>query len=476
MAGLLDVYSDPSIRNALIASQRIPDMSNLLPTAKMGGMMLPSAGITEMLGLYPDPYGEGYLPSTLELLNQGDYADVGYQLLGGAGDALYAGAAVFPPLVAPATAAKTARVGRLAKQNILDTLDPDFIARLENIASGKYANEPYYKSNASDLGQLTPVKPYSEMTSKQTQEVNLIPQTELKAEDFADTNMIFTVGDKTSTGRRIEEVDGVPLVGGGLLTEGGAYYTRGASQQADKSVWASDERVIDALAKKVDSFAETGDPTKLVYVSMSPTSDEYSKNLTGIITSMLPNMSPTRKGAKELDKRIRKAYPEWSGFGSNGNLTIEAQIQLAENGELRKTFLRAMEGVKGQGLPDVQSARKALTEEGLLGLPQGSGGLAVSDVTGKARVLTPDMQTVPHSTYAKAIQGVGGGTIGKGKVPLQIIAPSFLSGRGQLGSPTKEDWRSFSMAQAFKTQRGTPEFVDNLGQYLYEAGRRGLLD
>jgi hypothetical protein len=78
--------------------------------------MLPASGVTEMMGLMADPEGEGYLPSTMDLLREGRYGDVGYQLLGGLGDALYAGAAVVPPLAIPAAGAKAARAGRLATQ------------------------------------------------------------------------------------------------------------------------------------------------------------------------------------------------------------------------------------------------------------------------------------------------------------------------------------------------------------------------
>tara|TARA_Y100000385_G_scaffold63310_2_gene62296 strand:+ start:594 stop:2081 length:1488 start_codon:yes stop_codon:yes gene_type:complete len=353
---------------------------------------------------------------------------------------------------------------------ILDDVDPKFIERLKRIADGTYANEPYFPSNISDLGNLKEGKPYGDMTSTSVQEVDLSPQTIMRPEDFTDANIIFTVGDRTSTGRRLLDVDGVPLSGGGLLTDGGAYFTRGVSQQADDSVWASGDEVIDALGSRIDEFSETGDPTKLVYVGMGPKSDEYSKMPTRAALQLLPNTKISQKTVSKFNEAMRKFYPEFVGLKSG-----KISDQLMSNGEMRKKFLEVMESVKG-GLPDIQSIRKAITEKELLGLPTGSGGLAVSDVTGPARILKRADQTTPHDTYSDAIQGKGGGIIGAGRVPMEIYAPKFISGRREIGSAPASDYRSFSMPKAFKTQRGNPEFVDRLGQYLHEAGRMGLLD
>ena len=361
--------------------------------------------------------------------------------------------------------------------NILDEIDPKFINRLKLIAEGKYQNQPYYESSSlSDLGQTQAYKPFDEMTSEQFQEVDLIPQTILRPEDIEGSNLIFTVGDRTSAGRRITSVDGIPLFGEGLLTEGGANFSRGLAQQLDGTVWASGDRVIDTLGKRIKSFEDSGDPTKLVYVAMSPRSDEYSTMLTDVVVGMLPNMTPSNKGIKNLDDAIRKRFPDWAGFGSNKNLTIKAEEQLANNGEIRKAFLRAVESQKAEGFPDIQSARKAVTDENLLGLPTGAGGYAISDVTGSPRLLEKSAQKYPHSTYSKAVQGRGGGIIGSGKVPIEIYAPSFLSGRRALNAKTKDDLRAFSMPYAFKTEKATPEYTDRFGEYLYQAGRLGLLD
>lgn len=119
MEGLLQMSSIPyfdELSPEGQAQRRKEGMEALLKAPKYGALMLPASGVTEMMGLMADPEGEGYLPSTMGLLKEGRFGDVGYQLLGGLGDVLYAASPVIPPLAIPATVAKAARAGRLATQ------------------------------------------------------------------------------------------------------------------------------------------------------------------------------------------------------------------------------------------------------------------------------------------------------------------------------------------------------------------------
>ena len=119
MEGLLQMSSIPyfdELSPEGQAQRRKEGMEALLKAPKYGALMLPASGVTEMMGLMADPEGEGYLPSTMSLLKEGRFGDVGYQLLGGLGDVLYAASPVIPPLAIPATASKAARAGRLATQ------------------------------------------------------------------------------------------------------------------------------------------------------------------------------------------------------------------------------------------------------------------------------------------------------------------------------------------------------------------------
>jgi hypothetical protein len=92
------------------------DPAQVQAATEMGMLMMPSSGISEMLGYAPDPFSDEYLPSTMELVRRGDIEGLGYQGLGVLGDVMYA-ASPFAPFLAPVAAgAKAARTGRLAKQ------------------------------------------------------------------------------------------------------------------------------------------------------------------------------------------------------------------------------------------------------------------------------------------------------------------------------------------------------------------------
>lgn len=100
---------DPNVVN------RYQPTSDPSTIPEMGAMFVPGSGLYEMGGGMPDPFGPGQLPSTYELLKEGQFGDVGYQLLGAMGDVMYAAAPFTGGLLAaPATALKGARVASLA--------------------------------------------------------------------------------------------------------------------------------------------------------------------------------------------------------------------------------------------------------------------------------------------------------------------------------------------------------------------------
>lgn len=89
--------------------------------AWMGGLMAPSSGITDYLGLYPEPpTGEGItgktMPSFAENIRNKRYLDAAYQGLGLTGDLALAAGAVYPPALAVGAGMKViSGMGKAAK-------------------------------------------------------------------------------------------------------------------------------------------------------------------------------------------------------------------------------------------------------------------------------------------------------------------------------------------------------------------------
>jgi len=81
----------------------------IAPYAAMafGANMLPSAGISDVLGLAPDPFKVGgTMPSFSENIERGNYLDAGLQTLGASGDVMLAASPFFPALMVPASVLK----------------------------------------------------------------------------------------------------------------------------------------------------------------------------------------------------------------------------------------------------------------------------------------------------------------------------------------------------------------------------------
>lgn len=87
--------------------------SDMYGAGATGLLFAPGAGVTDLMGYAPDPMQPGeYLPSFGENIREGNYLDAALQTLGGAGDVMMAGGAVFPPLAAAGAAMKAPRAIR----------------------------------------------------------------------------------------------------------------------------------------------------------------------------------------------------------------------------------------------------------------------------------------------------------------------------------------------------------------------------
>ncbi len=83
---------DETLLSRLEERDRASEVSSgdIYKTGAYAGMMLPSAGIADYFGQYPNPEKAGsLLPSFDENVNKGEYFNAAMQFLGAAGDASY---------------------------------------------------------------------------------------------------------------------------------------------------------------------------------------------------------------------------------------------------------------------------------------------------------------------------------------------------------------------------------------------------
>jgi len=111
MADLYRGYSE-----GLLADEDPTRFADMYGTAATGLLLAPSAGISDIMGLAPDPARQGeYLPSFGANIREGNYLEAALQALGGAGDVMQAGGVLFPPLAAAGTAMKLPRAAGVSK-------------------------------------------------------------------------------------------------------------------------------------------------------------------------------------------------------------------------------------------------------------------------------------------------------------------------------------------------------------------------
>ena len=185
------------------------DMAMAVP--EMGLLMLPSSGVSEMLGLAPDPFGEGNLPSTMDLIKAGDFEGLGYQAIGVAGDALYA---ISPftggLLVLPATAAKGIRAANLVEQ----------AGKFETVASGsKYIPNPAKQKEKLIVGDKVNSAPASDKLKKsaEMEDIKAVP---LSAFDV-DPTPAKRLSKKISTSKKIDPITVIHDDTGFKIADGG---------------------------------------------------------------------------------------------------------------------------------------------------------------------------------------------------------------------------------------------------------------
>lgn len=392
MEGLLQMRSRPyfdELSPEGQAQRRQDVYSGLLSSPKYGAMMLPASGVTEMMGLMADPEGEGYLPSTMDLLREGRFGDVGYQLLGGLGDALYAGAAVVPPLAIPAAGAKAARAGRLATQG-------------------------------ESLGLLSEAE-----RVKQVKELPYFGTEEFPAETLLGEEIIFIPADRMATGFVYEGLAEAPISQPRGLRGGQLFGTTKESVEQGLGFASLDE----AIAKRISqSGAKYG-----IIGAMDAASQLSNRDMANIVAqqvqayiregkipnqniSKLTNLIKSRglKSKQTLDKAKAEGRKAGSGVSDTAKLANIPDIDSPEifdwldsqTFETRKQFAKTLNqvGSRNLGAPSIDRILSETIDPMQAGALPLQGNVLVR-LTGEAPIDVAKEGGIPHPSYPIGILG-----------------------------------------------------------------------
>jgi hypothetical protein len=384
-----------------------------------GAMMMPSSGIAEMMGAMPDPMGEGYLPSTADLIAEGDLEGLGYQLLGAAGDVMYAVSPLTGGLLAiPATAAKGARAAKLATPSVGGTtgLTP---ARKQLILKEVEATRNFDPSASSFFHGLKNREDMTQLPVYTEQRGILMPQKTIELADKKGEYMIPAYGDRSAGGlnllgygdKKFEQP--VPL-------QAGKDYARNQGN----AIWNTD-RHKNRYKERALQAQEEGTEANLIYTTMAGDSGDFNKMTTNTWLQSLDVSKISKADADKIDEKLRNFKtspkkppnnPDWPGIFSDELPKYLNELGNSKSANLFKELSKGM--YEKAGLPKMDEVRRAQTSDDLLYVPTyRSGGMI-----GKMKPQDELSDLVEgHDTYTRS-----GNIVGDYEGELEIPVPDIL--------------------------------------------------
>jgi len=247
------------------------DMASFNPYAPLaaGLMFAPGSGVADVAGYAPSMTTAGeYEPSMMANIGSGRYMDAGLQGLGLLGDAFMAAGTVVPPLIPVGAAMKVPRAGRVANATIGHNRPPAVVGKTPAIVPNELrgtefktavlpdgsrtlidaGGNPYIEEKT--LNKLLTGVPHDRMTSEFTPPPagTLLPEVEVKPEDFEGSWMVNLSGDRTRFGN-LSKVNDIELYGGGVDLEGGNDYMRSL-----RAVWASAPGAVSGIENQIKAI------------------------------------------------------------------------------------------------------------------------------------------------------------------------------------------------------------------------------
>jgi hypothetical protein len=380
------------------------DMASFNPYAPLaaGLMFAPGSGVADVAGYAPSMTTAGeYEPSMMSNIGSGRYMDAGLQGLGLLGDALMAAGTVVPPLIPVGAAMKAPRAARVANATIGHNRPPAVVGKTPAIVPNELrgtefktavlpdgsrtlidaGGNPYIEEKT--LNKLLTGVPHDRMTSEfmPPPAGTLLPEVEVKPEDFEGSWMVNLSGDRTRFGN-LSKVNDIELYGGGVDLEGGNDYMRSL-----RAVWASAPGAVSGIENQIKAIRKGllgGDPNAPIYgitTNMAERSGDFAVDTAETIMRMIPNSPIKSADLKAFEASIKKKYPDWPGLSNPEKalewLTKDAHTKGAGN---RRLFF-VQEAAKGtnqkKGFPDIGSVRAAISEPETRFMPYGRTGAGI---------------------------------------------------------------------------------------------------
>lgn len=229
-------------------------------------------------------------------------------------------------------------------------------------------------------------------------------------------------------------------------------------REQDTGIWAN---ALDEATELADAargvINDNGDPA-LIYTAMGPQSADFS---TMMANAVMNQYNPSRmdpRAAASYDDSVRAVLPRFTSI-------MDPNFLDGLTGSQRWNLWQLMDKAKYRdaGFPNINLARRSITDPRLLNAVPFDAGLTVGRPTGG--LLQLDEITQPHPSYPAQLAGSYEGGLSQ-NIPGQILWRDFFEGRRGSGESVGADQRSFLMNANRMRQTIDQQTVDEANAFM----------
>jgi len=292
--------------------------------------------------------------------------------------------------------------------------------------------DPRYDARKLEQDRLRNLETGVEKYGEQPPEVSIV--------DFEGKPFITTMSDRTAAGGYLTDINGVPLDRPVDLLGGQDYMFNNQDH-----IWASAKGPLNQIMRLNQNLkGDTGQDALLMPWRMAPSGSDFA-SMTGetMLTYARSNMSKSQR--KELDSKMRKLIPKWSGIDKPESLK---QFEKAPD-KVRKSVKQMLDrDFRNEGGLSIGEARLAIADPTQINAREG--GLQNVGTIDSTKEIGVNRQ---HPSYPFYISGQPQGRL-KEDIPAYLLDPQSLKmrqGKDQVRNvadpmnPTQADLRALQM-------------------------------
>ena len=344
----------------------------------------------------------------------------------------------------------------------INRLDPnEWRTRLESSLPGSWLDPKFDKPQWHGISNVASELPPQSMQPILRSTGTLEPEVIRTIESLVGRTGIPALGDRSIAGNEILGVGNLAYANP-VRSLGGADFMR----ESGTGIWANAGPQAQDLARTAEEVIMSGGDPALIFTAMGPQSADFSTMMAeAVMNQYSPQMIDPNFAAK-YDEAVRKFVP---GFTSILDPNFLDGLTGTDRWNLWQLMDRAE--LKRAGLPDINLARRSITDPRLMDVVPFDAGLTIGRPTGG--LLSIDSGVVPHPTYQAQLAGAYEGGLER-SIPGAILWRDFFNQRRASGASPGGDQRSLLMNANRIKQDIDQQTVDEANQFFEQL--RGLND